>query len=111
MQAQTDEAENELTSELVRVSESGGDTPERVMAQISVLEDGEWVGDFFANFTRTPLGGEMRYVADWANISGGNGIYVDSQPTFWPVEETAPKLNEKYDDEEFVALDTGPTDK
>jgi len=78
-------------------------------AHISVLDDGEWVGDFYASFHRRVRHGEVTYAADWTDVKGGNGIYVDDDPTFWPVEVAAEQLNETTR-ETFQAINSGPTD-
>ena len=103
--------ETQLSAELHETYGSGNrQFRSELTAQINVLEDGEWVGDFFATFTKQRLGGSDKYVADWDSITQGNGIYTDSKPCFWPVEEIAKELNEKYELQEFVALDTGKDD-
>ncbi len=82
-----------------------------LLVHISVSEDGDWIGDFWVEFTKERLGGSDKYVADWDSVrSGGNGIYVDDQPPFWPVQEVVDKLNERYSLQEFVALNTAKGD-
>lgn len=103
--------EKQLSAELHDTYSSGESTNRsELTAHIKVLEDGEWVGDFFATFTRQRLGGSDKYVADWASLTQGNGIYTDSEPCFWPVQEISNELNEKYELQEFVALNSGPND-
>ena len=105
------QAETKLTAELHDTYSSGQNSSRsELTAHINVLEDGEWIGDFFATFTRQRLGGTDKYVADWDSLKQGNGIYTDQQPCFWPVQEIAKELNEKYELQEFVALDTGKND-
>lgn len=101
------EAQQTPTAEIENVFESGDD----VHVRVSVLENDEWIGDFVVVFERRRVGGKIRHVADWSTIkSGGNGMYVEETPTFWPVEHAAEELNNRHITKEFVALDTGPND-
>ena len=93
-----------LTAELHDTS----DSQDGLTAHINVLEDGEWIGDFFAEFTHYR---DDRYTADWSDVKRGNGVYVDGHPTFWPVQEIVSELNETHDDMEFKAIDSGPNDR
>jgi len=105
------EDKGRLTSEIKSVDFPPHDIRDNVYVQINVQEDGEWVGDFWAVFERRRLGGKDKYVADWGTVkSGGNGIYVDDHPNFWPVEEAVKELNNRFELQEFVALNTGPSD-
>ena len=105
------EEQSELEAELVETyTTNRRSVAKEITAHINVLESGEWVGDFFTTFTKQRLGGTDKYVADWDSLKQGNGIYTDQEPCFWPVQEIAKELNEKYELQEFVALDTGKND-
>ena len=84
-----------------------------ISAHVKVLEDGEWVGDFWVDFEKRPRRGtEERYVADWSTVkSGGNGIYVDSTPCFWMVESVVDELRKRYVGMTVKTIDSGPNDK
>jgi len=104
--------ETELSAELYDTyTTNRRSIAKEITAHIKVLESGEWVGDFFATFTRKRVTGSDQYVADWASVTQGNGLYVDEEPPFWPVEEIADVLNEKYSLENFIAINSGPNDK
>lgn len=99
----------QLSAEVESVDSPNG-VRDTAFVQITVREGGEWIGDFFATFTRKRLGGEDKFVADWSDVSGGNGIYVEEQPPFWPVGEAAKELNQRFELKNFEALNTGPND-
>ena len=84
-----------------------------ISAHVKVLEDGEWVGDFWVDFEKRPRRDtEGRYVADWSTVkSGGNGIYVDSTPCFWMVESVVDELRERYVGMTLKTIDSGPNDR
>lgn len=94
--------DNKLSAELIRGEYSNN----TYIAQIAVLEDGEWVGDFFANFEKR----RDKLVADWSTLKKGNGLYVDEEPPFWPVEVVADELDDRYELREFMAVNSGPSD-
>jgi len=95
--------DSKLTAELI----SGDYTNNTYIAHIKVLQDGEWVGDFYANFEKY----RDKLVADWSTVKKGNGLYVDQEPPFWPVEVIAEELDERYELRDFEAVNSGPTDK
>jgi hypothetical protein len=89
------------------------------IVHIKVLEDDEWIGDFFADFVEGALRmgdeNETVYVADWDSVKKGNGLYVDQEPPFWPVEDAAQTLNSGQFDEiaknhSFKSINSGPRD-
>jgi len=92
-----------LTAEVINSQENS----EQVNAHVKVLEDNEWIGDFFVDFERR----RDVFMADWGTVkSGGNGVYVDSGAPFWAVEEAADQLNEEHTHRVFDTIDSGPND-
>ena len=84
------------------------DSQDGLNAHIKVLEDGEWIGDFFAEFTH--YRGNL-YTADWSDVKCGNGLYSHEHPPFWPVQEVAKELNKSHDNWDFKAINSGPNDR
>lgn len=87
---------------------------DKISAHVKVLdESSEWAGDFWVDFEHRPRRDDPnRYVADWGTVkSGGNGIYFDSNPTFWLVESVVDELSEEYNRMTFDTIDSGPNDR
>lgn len=72
-------------------------------AHVKMLDDGEWVGDFFVDFVAsvTRLEGSADednktvFVATPSDVRRGNGIYVDDNPDFELIERVSQLLNKK----------------
>lgn len=77
-----------------------------ITAHVNVKESGEWVGDFYVDFE--PM--RDKHVADWSTIGGGNGIYVDREPTFQLVQDVADDVQEAHPDKQIDSIDSGPND-
>jgi len=89
------------------------ESDDKISAHVKVLEDDEWVGDFWVNFEKRPRRDQPnRYVADWDTIkSGGNGIYFDDDPCFWMVEEIVDELSARHNRMDFNTIDSGKNDR
>lgn len=82
-------------------------------AIITVVEDGEPVGRFTAQFIESARG---ELTADWSTVETGirEGIYSyddqSGEPPFWPVEEVVDELKEAHPHHEFGVINSGPND-
>lgn len=65
---------------------------------VKILEDNNWVGDFFIDFveavTRVEENNKLVFVATPSDIKKGNGRYTDDKPDFELVREVSQILSE-----------------
>lgn len=115
---------NNLSSKIQNVefvdSYDGNKNKSAYLVHITVLEDDKWIGDFFADFVEGPLRlgddvNERVYIADWDSIKRGNGLYVNQEPPFWPIEDAVKSLNsERFDkihnNHSFKSINSGQGD-
>jgi hypothetical protein len=101
----------DLSANIKNVEKSTPTVRTDIRVEIAVLEGGEQLGTFHVRFERRRARDGDKFTADWGTVEDmGTGLYDECSPPFWPVQKVVEILEDRFELQEFQAIDTGPND-